>query len=86
MFVGLSRRRNSDVSAPALIDEKEGETCSGIWLINLENNEVVGQISFQGNVDQIYDIAILNNTCFPEVIEPSHPRMRNHFCHPGLTT
>ena len=86
MFVGLSRSRKSDVTSPALINQKYKETWSGIWLINLDDNKVVGQIKFQGNVDQIYDIAILNNTCFPELIEPNHPRMRNHFCHPGLTT
>ena len=52
----------------------------------INDDEVIGTIKFQGNVDQIYDIAILYNTSFPEVIEPDHPRMRNHFSHPGLPT
>ncbi|MEK9711175.1 MAG: TIGR03032 family protein [Thalassolituus sp.] len=86
MFVGLSRKRESDVTSPGLVKEDPEKTCSGIWLFNLETHEVIGQIKFHGNVDQIYDIAILYNTSFPEVIEPSHPRMRNHFSHPGLPT
>jgi uncharacterized protein (TIGR03032 family) len=86
MFVGLSKMRQSDVANPAALTQKYEETYSGIWLINLDDHSVVGQIRFQGNVDQIYDVALLNNTCFPELIEPDHPRMRNHFSHPGLPT
>lgn len=86
MFVGLSRKRQSDVTSPGLVTEDSEKTCSGIWLFNLDTHEVIGTIKFQGNVDQIYDIAILYNTSFPEVIEPDHPRMRNHFSHPGLPT
>ncbi|MAE35819.1 MAG: TIGR03032 family protein, partial [Oceanospirillaceae bacterium] len=79
-------KRQSDVTSPGLVTEDSEKTCSGIWLFNLDTHEVIGTIKFQGNVDQIYDIAILYNTSFPEVIEPDHPRMRNHFSHPGLPT
>jgi len=89
MFVGLSKVREADVSRPAPLADKYDETFSGIWVFNLDefvegHMSQVAQISFTGNVDQIYDIAILPNTHFPELIEPNHPRMRNHFCHPEL--
>ncbi|WP_102796035.1 TIGR03032 family protein [Bowmanella denitrificans] len=84
MFVGLSKVRKSDVTRPAPLGEKYDETYSGIWVFNLEDGTQVGQIRFSGNVDQIYDVAVLPGCSFPEVIEPSHPRMRNHFCFPPL--
>ncbi|WAJ71410.1 TIGR03032 family protein [Catenovulum adriaticum] len=80
MFVGLSKVRQSDVSRPAPIAQKHENTSSGVWLLNLEDNTIVATLSFTGNVDQLYDIAVLKNTKFPELIEPNHPRMRNHFC------
>ncbi|WP_163938548.1 TIGR03032 family protein [Paraferrimonas sp. SM1919] len=90
MIVGLSKVRQSDVTAPAPLGKKYDETFSGLWIFNLdetdESNKIkqVGCISFSGNVDQIYDVAVLPNCSFPELIEASHPRMRNHFTFPNL--
>ncbi|WP_085298174.1 TIGR03032 family protein [Cognaticolwellia mytili] len=87
MFVGLSKLRAGDVSKPAPLTEKHQQTHSGIWLFNLDANgdqQEIGHIKFTGNVDQIYDVAVIPGSSFPELIEPSHPRMRNHFCHPEL--
>ena len=84
MCVGLSKLRHTDVKRPAPLDEKFDETYAGLWLFNTEDNSEIGQIKFTGNVEQIYDIAVLRECHFPELIEPSHPRMRNHFCHPTM--
>ncbi len=85
MFVGLSQIRESDVTRPAPLAKAFDKTYSGIWIFNLEDNSQIGSIKFTGNVDQIYDVAVLTDCQYPEVIEPSHPRMRNHFCMPNLT-
>ncbi|RHW78067.1 TIGR03032 family protein [Colwellia sp. RSH04] len=90
MFVGLSKVRETDVTSPAPLATKYDETHSGLWLFDTnEKNEEglmkeIGHIKFTGNVDQIYDVAVIPNASFPELIEPSHPRMRNHFCHPKM--
>ncbi len=84
LMVGLSKVRQADVTRPAPLGQKYSETFSGIWLFNLHTGSEIGHIRFTGNVDQIYDVAVLPGCSFPEVIEPSHPRMRNHFCHPEL--
>lgn len=84
LFVGLSKVRQADVTRPAPLAQKYAETFSGIWLLNIEDKTRIGQIKFTGNVDQIYDVAVIPDCSFPELIEPSHPRMRNHFCHPEL--
>ncbi|HVL00973.1 MAG TPA: TIGR03032 family protein [Dongiaceae bacterium] len=84
MIVGLSKVRQSDVTRPAPLALKYDETFSGLWLFDLVHQREIGHIRFTGNVDQIYDVAVLPNCHFPELIEPTHPRMRNHFCHPPL--
>lgn len=86
MLLGLSRVRASDVTRPAPLAKKYEHTFSGVWLINLDDHSIVGNVSFTGNVDQIYDVAVLADCSFPEVIEPTHPRMRNHFCYPPLSS
>lgn len=84
LFVGLSKVRRSDVTAAAPLAGKHNETFSGIWVFNLDDLQLVATLSFTGNVDQIYDVAVLPGCHFPELIEPAHPRMRNHFCFPPL--
>lgn len=84
LFMGLSKVRRSDVTSPAPLAQKYAETFSGIWIFNLDTLQTVATLSFTGNVDQIYDVAVLPSCSFPELIEPSHPRMRNHFCFPSL--
>lgn len=92
MFAGLSKVREADVTSPAPLAKKYDKTYSGIWLFNTDEKnddgqmKEIGNIKFTGNVDQIYDVAVIPNCSFPELIEPSHPRMRNHFCHPELKT
>lgn len=85
LFVGLSKVRRSDVVSPAPLAKRYEETFSGIWVFNLDSLQVVATLKFTGNVDQIYDVAVLTGCSFPELIEPGHPRMRNHFCFPPLT-
>jgi len=84
-FVGLSRVRQTEVAKPVPLTKKYDETFSGIWLINLKDGSVAGYIKFTGNVDQIYDVAVIPSSSFPELIEPTHPRMRNHFSIPMLS-
>ena len=85
LFVGLSKVRDADVTRPAPLAQRYQETHSGIWLYDLTTGKEIGHIRFTGNVDQIYDVAVIPHCSFPELIEPTHPRMRNHFCHPPLS-
>lgn len=84
LILGLSKVRASSVDRPAPLADKYQETFSGIWLINLEDYSDIGHIKFTGNVDQIYDVAVIPQCTFPEIIDANHPRMRNHFCYPSI--
>ncbi|MBT1062796.1 TIGR03032 family protein [Bowmanella sp. Y26] len=83
LFLGLSKVRQSEQTKSSPLSDMYEQTYSGIWVLNLDDNSLVASLSFTGNVDQIYDIAVLPDCSFPELIEPQHPRMRNHFCLPG---
>ncbi|MCY0965182.1 TIGR03032 family protein [Parathalassolituus penaei] len=84
LILGLSRVRQGNVPMSMPLLERYADTESGLRFYNLEDMSEIGRIRFTGNVDQIYDIAVLPGCSFPELITPEHPRMRNHFSHPSL--
>lgn len=69
LFVGLSKIRKSEVENPIPLASKYDETFSGVWVVNLNDNQIVANLKFDGDVNQIYDVAILRDCCFPELIE-----------------
>ena len=86
LFVGLSKARESGVSRITPLARKSDQTGSGIRLINIEDGSETGFIRFASNVDQIYDLTVIPDCSFPELLDPTHPRMRNHYSHPELRT
>lgn len=79
MFVGLSQVRPSDKRTPPPIAAEFDETYSGIWVINLEDHSVVAHIRFTGDLQQVYDIAIIPEAVFPELIDTSDSLIRHTF-------
>lgn len=71
-------------ASPAAIAKRDSDTCSGIWIFHLDSGKAIAALKFTGNVDQIYDVAVLAGCSFPELIEPGNPRMCNHFRFPAL--
>lgn len=85
MFVGLSKTRNSSVAEPAPIAQESAESESGIWCINLTDHTVVGFVRFEGNIDQIYDVAVLPGVMYPELFLPDDEQSMTVFNFPPLT-
>jgi len=79
MFVGLSQIRPSENRPPPPIAAECAETCSGIWVINLEDNSVVAHIRFTGDIQQVYDIALIPDAIFPELIDNNDSLIRHTF-------
>lgn len=84
MFVGLSKARFSSVAEPAPIAQECVETQSGIWCINLTDHSVVGYVKFEGNIDQIYDVAVLPGVVYPELLLPDDEQAMKVFHFPPL--
>lgn len=79
LFVGLSQIRPSEKRTPPPIAGEFAETQSGIWIINLEDHAEVAHIRFTGDLQQIYDIAIIPEAVFPELIDIGDSLIRHTF-------
>jgi len=79
MFVGLSQVRASEIKTPSPISTMYDETYAGVWMINLEDNTEIGHIKCDGDVDQIYDIAIIPDSTMPELLNVNSSLTRHIF-------
>jgi len=79
MFVGLSQVRASEIKPPSPISTMYDETYAGVWMINLEDNTEIGHIKFDGDVDQIYDIAIIPDSTMTELLNVNSSLTRHIF-------
>jgi uncharacterized protein (TIGR03032 family) len=83
MFVGLSRVRYSKAQAPVWIADNSTETRSGVWVVNLDTRKTVAYCTFDGDVSQIYDVALLMGPRFPELVEWDSEAVRKIFMMPA---
>jgi uncharacterized protein (TIGR03032 family) len=67
MFVGLSAVRSSEVAVKLPI--AGGHTESGLRVVDLRSGEVVAGMLFTGDVSQIYDVAVVEGSSYPELLE-----------------
>ena len=79
MFVGTSQVRASEIKNPTPISKEYDETYAGIWIINLKNNEIAAYIKFDGDIDQIYDMAIIPDSTMPELLNVNSSLTRHLF-------
>lgn len=79
MFVGTSQVRTSEIKNPIPLSKEYDETYAGVWIINLETSQEIGHITFEGDVDQIYDIAIIPKSSYPEVLNVNSSLTRHLF-------
>lgn len=70
IIVGTSRIRRSDAvqKYPLAEQIQPDETQCGIWVLNKQNGEIISNIIFSGDVEQLYDIAVLPESTYPELM------------------
>lgn len=67
-FVGLSRiRKSSAMDGVPLAKRREQLKC-GVAVVDLRSGQTTGLLEFQTAVEEIFDVQLLPNVCFPEVI------------------
>lgn len=79
MFAGTSRLRASDIRRPIPISKEYETTYSGITVVNLSDNSKIAHIHFQGDIDQIYDIAIIPGSARPGLLDNENILTRHLF-------
>ncbi len=83
MFVGLSRVRSSEANLSPPLAEEFDETYSGVWVIDIDSGEVVTYLCFDGTVNQVYDVGIVPDARFPQVLEWQDSQIESFFHFPG---
>ncbi len=66
-LVGLSQVRES-VFASLPVTEQRTERNCGIWMVDTRNGDVVGFLRFDGQVQEIFDVAVLPAS-WPSIVD-----------------
>lgn len=85
MFVGLSKVRASEASLSPPLAQEFDETYSGVWVLDIDTGEVVTYMSFEGTVTQVYDVGIIPDALFPQVLEWQDNKIEHFFHFPEST-
>jgi uncharacterized protein (TIGR03032 family) len=83
LFVGLSKVKHKDDNSKTPLSLEFEETQSGVWIINLETKQVIGNIEFTGGIEQVYDIAVIIGSRYPELLEPEDEKIKHIYKYKG---
>lgn len=69
LFVGLSAMRETERKTYMPIRDfiDPNDTFCGVWLLNANTGELIAELKFTGDVNQIYDIAVINDGHFAAI-------------------
>ncbi len=81
-FVGLSQIRESSTFGDLPITEKLQERVCGVWMVDLKRGRIAGFLRFEDLVQEIFDVALLPGTRYPEVAEPGSAAVTSAFTLP----
>ena len=70
-FVGLSQVRETSTFSGLPLTETVKERKCGVWVIDIRNGQTVAFLRFEGTVQEIFDVQILNGARFAELLEPN---------------
>ena len=84
MFVGMSKLRKSSSTFAKLPFAETANNC-GIRIIHLPTGALVGEITYQTSVDEIYGLKILGSTLRPNILNTDNPVFRYSIAIPGST-
>ncbi|MBQ4837781.1 TIGR03032 family protein [Pseudoalteromonas luteoviolacea] len=70
MLVATSQVRASKVFSdiPLTAAHTQTDTVCGIWIVNKHNGQTLSKLQFKGDVSQLYDLSIIPNSTFPEMV------------------
>jgi uncharacterized protein (TIGR03032 family) len=69
-FVGLSQIRESSTFGDLPLVERLDERLCGVWAVDLESGAIEGFLRFDDLVQEVFDVALLPGTRYPEIAEP----------------
>lgn len=72
-LVGLSKVREHVFDGLPLTRDRTDELRCGVWVIDTETGQTVAHLSFEGLVQEIFEVAVLRGLRYPELVEPGAP-------------
>src|SRR5436190_501475 len=81
-FVGLSKIRATSAMDGVPLAERRNELKCGVAAIDLRTGRVAGLLEFQTAVEEIFDVQLLPDVRFPEVVGFQKDDIRNTFVIP----
>jgi len=82
-FVGLSKIRKTSAMSGVPIAEKRDELKCGVAVLDLQSGKTIAFLEFQTAVEEIFDVQILPDIRFPEVIGFQNDSINNTFVVPS---
>lgn len=67
-LIGLSQVRESVFKALPITQSQKERNC-GVWVVDIENGQIVAFLRFEGEVQEIFDVALLPGMAWPEFID-----------------
>ena len=74
-------RESAVFSGIPLVERARERTC-GVWVVNVENGQTIGYLSFQSSVQDIFAGQFLSAMRFPELLEWSDQHLANSYVLP----
>lgn len=81
-FVGLSQIRETAAFGSLPITERLTDRICGVWVVNIKTEKVLGFLRFEGNVQEIFAVQVLQGIRFPDVIQTHDEVINNSFVLP----
>ncbi|MEL6383056.1 MAG: TIGR03032 family protein [Cyanobacteria bacterium J06626_18] len=81
-FIGLSQVRESAVFSGIPLTERLTERICGVWVVNIEQGEIIAFLKFEDAVQEIFAVQVLPGTCFPELFVEENEFLKTSYVLP----
>lgn len=81
-FIGLSQVRETAVFGDLPITASGTERNCGVWVVDVRNGQTVAFLKFQGDVQEIFAVQVLQGIRFPEIVTDDEKVLQQSFVLP----
>lgn len=81
-FVGLSQVRESAVFSGIPLTERLTERICGVWVVNIDQGEVIAFLKFEDAVQEIFAVQVLPGIRFPELFVEENEFLKSSYVLP----
>jgi uncharacterized protein (TIGR03032 family) len=76
-FIGLSQVRESVFKELPVTEQKAERNC-GVWVVDTRTGNIVAFLKFQGIVQELFDVAIIGNARWPDIVDADERMSRSY--------